>query len=176
MDISPSDVTDDKIALVLELHHQLFLSVPGWAAGCLSVLKCWQVLLLHYVSDSLCDKSLSQWHTAAANVPVAQVSGALHVHMLTECCCPWVVWHNWISTYCKQHTASIYVRSFSGQLMKAVKDSDVILFFMYSILAGKWLQHPGVVWSTESYPTFFFFFFYLCERKQKALFLLVGCK
>lgn len=129
MDISSSDVTDDKIALVLELHHQLFLSVPGGAAGCLSVLKCWQVLLLHYVADSLCGKSLSQWHMAAANVPVVQVSGALHVHMLTECCCPWVVWHNWTSTYCKQHTASIYVRSSSGQLMKAVEDSDVILFF-----------------------------------------------
>lgn len=153
----------------MELHHQLFLQIPGWAAGCLSVLQCWQVLLLHYVTNSLCDGKLPQWHTAAANVPVIQVHGAPHVHMVTECCCPWMVLLNWTSAYCKQHTASICVRSFIGQLKRKLSKTLKCDFgFDVFILAGKYCgAEPR---SQMNCWAFAIYFFLLVKEKKKIHF------
>lgn len=139
-DSCPSVVTAKRkkkvSALVLQLRHQIFLEVPRWAAGWF--LQYWQVLLLHYVPDSLHDRNLLQWHMTVANVPVLQASGAPHVHMLTECCCSSM--KNWTSAYCKYSTLH---QSMSGHSLISLNENckslwHMIFFLMYSILAGKW--------------------------------------
>lgn len=165
-DSRPSVVTAKRkkkkvSALVLQLHHQIFLEVPWWAAGWF--LQYWQVLLLH-VPDSLHDRNLLQWHTTVANVPVLQASGTPHVHMLTECCCS--LMKNWTSAYCKYSTLH---QSMSGHSPISLNENckslwHMIFFLMYSILAGKWCNTESK--SHMNYWALCHIFFPPCKRKD----------